>query len=230
MAAQVFDRRANTLARLTILAGLPLALIGLGVLWYLFGWSDWHRDVGVPVPQPVAFNHQTHSARQIDCRFCHSAVEVSAIANVPPTETCMGCHSQVLTRDARLAPVRESWANNVNIQWNRVHDLPEFVYFNHSIHVTKGVGCSTCHGDVRAMAVVTKVEPLFMSWCLDCHRNPAQYLRPRDQIYNTAWTPPPDQLQQGQRLIDEYGIRLYEMETGSGQKINRLTNCAICHR
>jgi hypothetical protein len=135
MAAQVFTRRANTLAKLSILVGVPLVLIILGV-----------------------------------------------------------------------------------------------VCFNHSIHVTKGVGCSTCHGNIRQMPVVYKTKPLFMSWCLDCHRNPAQYLRPRDQIYNTAWTPPADQLQQGAKLLDEYGIRLYEMETGSGQKINRLTNCAICHR
>jgi hypothetical protein len=232
MAAQVFGRRANTLARLSIFVGVPLVLAILGVVWYLFGWSDWHRDVGVPVPQPGGgFNHQIHAGGlRMDCRYCHNAVEVSSSANIPSTETCMGCHSQILTRSDRLAFVRDSWANNVNIQWNRVHDLPKFVYFNHSIHVAKGVGCSTCHGNIRAMPVVYKTEPLFMSWCLDCHRNPAQYIRPRDQIYNTEWTPPPDQLQQGQRLMEEYGIRLYEMETGSGQQINRLTNCSICHR
>jgi hypothetical protein len=232
MAAQVFDRRANTLAKLTILVGVPLTLVILGTIWYLFGWSDWHRDVGVPVPQPGGgFNHQIHAGGlRMDCRYCHTSVEVSYSANVPATETCMGCHSQILSRSEKLAFVRDSWANNINIQWNRVTDVPKFVYFNHSIHVSKGVGCSTCHGNIRAMPVVYKTEPLFMSWCLDCHRNPAQYLRPRDQIYNTEWTPPPDQLQQGQRLLDEYGIQLYEMETGSGQQINRLTNCSICHR
>lgn len=232
MAAQVFDRRANTVAKLTILVGVPLVLVILGVVWYMFGWSDWHRQVGVPVAQPGGgFNHQIHAGGlRMDCRYCHTAVEVSYSANVPPTETCMGCHTQILSRSEKLAFVRDSYANNVNIQWNRVTDLPKFVYFNHSIHVDNGVGCSTCHGNIRAMPVVYKAEPLFMSWCLDCHRNPAQYLRPRDQIYNTEWTPPADQLQQGQRLLDEYGIQLYESETVSGQKINRLTNCSICHR
>jgi hypothetical protein len=219
--AQIFDRRANTLVRLTLFVGVPLVLAILGGIWYLFGWSDWHRDVGVPVAQPGGgFNHQLHVGLKLDCRYCHNAVEVSSSANVPSTETCMGCHSQILTKSEKLAFVRESWETNTPIQWNRVHDLPKFVYFNHSLHVAKGVGCSTCHGNIAAMPVVAKSKALFMSWCLDCHRNPEQYVRPRDQIYNTAWTPPADQLEQGKKLVEEYRIR----------SADQLTNCAICHR
>jgi len=215
--AQVFDRRANTLARVSIFAGIPLVLAILGGVWWLFGWSDWHRDVGVEIPQPGGgFNHQLHVALGMDCRYCHTAVEVSAHANIPPTETCMGCHSQIISRSEKVAFVWQSWETGTSIQWNKVHDLPKFVYFNHSIHVAKGA----CHGRIDQMRVVYKTQPLFMSWCLDCHRNPEKYVRPREEVFNMAWTPPPNQLEVGRRLVQEYEIR----------SSWELTNCAICHR
>ncbi|NWG22474.1 MAG: cytochrome c3 family protein [Chloroflexi bacterium] len=219
--AQIFDRRANTLARLSIFAGIPLLIAILGGLWWLFGWSDWHRDVGVAIAQPGGgYNHQLHIGLRMDCRYCHTSVEVSSSANIPPTETCMGCHSQIISRSEKVAFIWQSWESGIPIQWNKVHDLPKFVYFNHSIHVAKGVGCSTCHGRIDQMRVVYKTQPLFMSWCLDCHRNPEKYVRPREEVFNMAWTPPPDQLAQGQRLVQEYNIR----------SSWELTNCAICHR
>lgn len=219
--AQIFDRRANTLARVSIFAGIPLVLAILGGVWWLFGWSDWHRDVGVPVEQPGGgFNHQLHVALGMDCRYCHTAVEVAAHANIPPTETCMGCHSQIISRSEKVAFLWQSWETGTAIQWNKVHDVPDFVYFNHSIHVAKGVGCSTCHGRIDQMRVVYKTQPLFMSWCLDCHRNPEKYVRPREEIFNMAWTPPANQLEVGRRLVQEYNIR----------SSWELTNCAICHR
>lgn len=219
--AQIFDRRANTLARLSIFVGIPLLLAILGGVWWLYGWSGWHRDVGVPIVQPGGgYNHQLHVAMKMDCRYCHTAVEVSASANIPPTETCMGCHSQIISTSEKTAFIRQSWESGIPIQWNRVHDLPKFVYFNHSIHVAKGVGCSTCHGRIDQMPVVYKTEPLFMSWCIDCHRNPAQFVRPKEEVFNMTWTPPADQLAQGQRLVQEYNIR----------SSWELTNCSTCHR
>lgn len=228
---QIFGRSVNRIAKLMIFAGVPMALGVLSLVWYMFGWSDWHRDVGKEVPQPGGgFSHVLHVNQKIDCRYCHTSVEVSSSANIPPTETCMGCHSQVLSQSAKLQFVRDSWATGVPIQWNKVHDLPKFVYFNHSIHVSKGVGCSTCHGNLAKMNVVYKTQALYMGWCLDCHRDPAQYLRPQEEIYNPAWVPPADQPVRGRQLLIEYGIEQYQSETGSGQKINRLTNCSICHR
>lgn len=219
--AQIFPRSANTIARASLLGGIPLLLILASAAWWYFSRSDWVRDVGIPVEQPVAYSHVQHVAGfRLDCRYCHNSVEVAASANVPPTQTCMGCHSQVLTQSEKLAPVRDSYNNNVPIQWNRVHDMPDFVYFNHSIHVNKGVGCSTCHGRIDQMAVVEKVEPMYMTWCLDCHRAPEKYIRPRDQVFNMAWEAPPDQTAVGLRLKDEYGIR--DAQT--------LSNCSICHR
>lgn len=223
--AQIFDRRTNTAARLSIIVGVPTILVILLIVWWVFSRSDWHRDVGVPVEQPVEFSHALHvTANRIDCRFCHTSVEVSSSAGIPATETCMGCHTQILTGSTRLAPVRASWANNTPIEWVKVHDLPNFVYFNHSIHVAKGVGCSTCHGNVAQIrdgnVAVAKEHALYMTWCLDCHRAPENYLRPKSEIYNSTWAPPPDQRAQGLRLKEEYGIRT----------ANELTNCAICHR
>jgi hypothetical protein len=175
----------------------------------------------VPVEQPGGgFNHQLHVALGMDCRYCHTAVEVAAHSNIPPTETCMGCHSQIISRSEKVAFIWQSWETGTSIQWNKVHDLPAFVYFNHSIHVAKGVGCSTCHGRIDQMRVVYKTQPLFMSWCLDCHRNPEKYVRPREEIFNMAWTPPANQLEVGRRLVQEYNIR----------SSWELTNCAICHR
>lgn len=220
--AQVFPRRANTLVWVSLLVLVLLVVMAFATLYYV-NQSGWARGVGYAPPQPVPYSHQFHvGGLKMDCRFCHNYVEVSGYANVPATETCMGCHSVIRTDSAKLAPVRDSWKNNTPIKWNMVHDLPAFVYFNHSSHIAKGVGCSSCHGAVANMAEtgVYKVHALYMGWCLDCHRNPEKYVRPKDQIYNTLWEPPADQLEQGKKLVQEYHIR------GAYQ----LTNCAICHR
>jgi hypothetical protein len=223
--AQIFPRNANTLAKASLVLGVVLVpVIAIGVLWF-FARSSWAREVGpehAPL-QPVPYSHQLHvGALQMQCQYCHNRVEVSAYANVPATETCMSCHSVIQVNSPKLAPVRESWEKNVPIQWSEVHNLPDFVYFNHSIHVAKGVGCSTCHGNVAEMGEtgVYKVEPLFMSWCLDCHREPEKHLRPAEEIYNPEWTPPANQLEVGRDLKQQYGIRT----------AYQLTNCYICHR
>lgn len=222
--AQVFTRRANKIARLSIFVGIPIVFALLCTAWWYYTRSNWIRDVGPAhaVVQPGGgYSHQLHvGGLKMDCRYCHTSVEVSSSANIPPTETCMGCHSQVLPNSPKLEFIRTSYAENKPVQWNKVHDLPKFVYFNHSIHVANGVGCSTCHGNIATMAVVYKSEALYMNWCLNCHRNPEQYLRPQSEIYNTAWQPPADQIAQGLKLKEQYGIR----------SSYQLTNCSICHR
>lgn len=220
---QVFLPGANAIAKLVIFGGLVL-IVGLfwliGALWR----STYATDVGVPREQPVPFSHQHHvSGLGIDCRYCHDAVEISSSAGIPPTYTCMTCHSQIWTNAEMLAPVRQSLEYDRPLQWTRVNDLPDFVYFNHSIHVSKGVGCVTCHGRVDQMPLTWKAHSLYMEWCLDCHRAPERYIRPREHVLDMDWQPPPDrdggQLALGRRLVKEYGIN---------KKL--LTNCWTCHR
>ena len=217
--AQIFGPRANPISRLSVygaFGALALFVVGMAI----YSRSPYPSFVHNSPDQPVPFSHQLHAGGlKIDCRYCHSAVETSASASIPPTQTCMTCHSQIKTDSAALAPVRQSWETGVPVPWNRVHDLADFVYFNHSIHIAKGVGCSTCHGNIAEMAKVEQVQPLTMGWCLQCHRAPEQYLRPPDTIYDTAWQPPPNQAEQGAALVQQYGI-----------KVDRLTNCSICHR
>lgn len=219
--AQIFTRRANTVAKMSILVGVPLLLAIASAAWWFYTHSDWVRDVGIEVAQPMSYNHQLHvNGYKLDCRYCHTTVEVSASANVPPIETCMGCHTYAISTSDKIKLLRDGLANNTPIEWVRVHNLPDFVYFNHSIHVNKGVGCSTCHGRIDQMAVVKKAEPMFMAWCLGCHREPEKYIRPKDQVFNMAYVAPADQLTLGLRLKDEYNIRT-SIE---------LTQCSICHR
>ena len=155
--------------------------------------GSFYTNQDVFVEQPIQFSHAHHvGGIGIDCRYCHTSVEESAFANIPPTKTCMNCHSQIWTNAPILEPVRASFRDNTPLQWTRVHDLPDFVYFNHSIHVRKGVGCATCHGRVDKMPLMYQDAPLTMKWCLDCHRNPAKYVRPRDQVFNMAWERPAD--------------------------------------
>lgn len=217
--AQVFPRQANTVVTLSF-AGLALALVLAFGAWWWFTRSDYVRWVGEEITQPVPFQHALHvGGLKMQCQYCHNGVGESAYANVPATETCMSCHSQVRTDSAKLAPIRNSWTENTSMQWEKVHKFPEYVYFNHSVHVSKGVGCSSCHGNIGAMNVVYKAEPMYMQWCLNCHRNPEQFVRPKDQIYNTAYEYPENQAELGARLVQEYGI-----------KKDNLTNCSICHR
>jgi hypothetical protein len=218
--AQLFSRRANVYSRVT-LAAVVIFVCGAGWATSEIFWSPYTTYVGIPFHQPVPFSHKHHVAGLgIDCRYCHTSVETSAFAGMPSTDTCMTCHSQLWTDAPLLAPVRASIATNTPLKWNRVHDLPDFTYFNHSIHVAKGVGCSTCHGQVDQMPLVWKTQTLYMRWCVDCHRAPQSQLRPREQIYNISWRPPPDQKIMGDRLAMENHVDL------SG----RLINCSTCHR
>jgi hypothetical protein len=217
---QVFHPSANTLSRLTIY-GSVVILLGPVVLAYLVLRSPYQTKVGVIPPQPVPFSHEHHvSGLGIDCRYCHTTVETSSFAGLPPTHTCMTCHSQIWTTSPILQPVRTSLAENQPLVWKRVHNLPDFVYFHHAIHVQKGVGCSSCHGHVEQMPLMWKAEPMTMEWCLNCHRNPAPHLRERDEVFQMDWKPPEGpQLAQGRERVQRYQIEL-----------DRLTNCSVCHR
>lgn len=218
---QVFHPSMNTIAKASIV-GLVLLVGALGGAWFYFVQSPFMTNVGVSVEQPVPFSH-LHHVRQlgIDCRYCHTSVENSSFANIPPTETCMTCHSQIWTEAPLLEPVRASWQNETPLQWNRVHFLSGFVYFNHSAHVNNGVGCESCHGRVDDMPLVRKTETLQMGWCLQCHRAPAENLRPNSEITTMGYEPPAgtDRAAMGAQLIAEYGI-----------EVGRLDDCSICHR
>ena len=170
--------------------------------------------------QPVPFSHEHHVGRLgIDCRYCHTGVEQAAFAGLPPTRTCMTCHSQIWNTAAVLQPVRESLAQNQPLHWVRVNRVPDFVYFDHSIHVAKGIGCTTCHGAIGAMPLTYRAEPLTMGRCLTCHRHPEQFVRPLSEVFNPEWSPPPDQDRQGAKLVRQYLI-----------KTEGLTDCSRCHR
>jgi hypothetical protein len=217
--AQVFPRSANWASKASILAALLIVASILGVVLNI-NRIDYVSMVDVAIDQPVHFSHKHHvTGMGIDCRYCHTTVEVSSFAGVPPTETCMTCHSQIWTEAPILEPVRASFRDNKPIEWNRVHDLPDFVYFNHSIHVNQGIGCQSCHGQVDQMPLMKKAHTLNMEWCLDCHRDPAQFIRPRDQVFNMNYEYPANQETLGKSLVADYDVQT-----------SQLTNCSICHR
>jgi hypothetical protein len=204
--AQVFGKSSNSIARVS-LAGVVFGFFGFWGVVYAIYLSPYTTDVNVPRVQQVPFSHQHHvSGLGIDCRYCHDSVETSSFAGIPPTHTCMSCHSQLWTDAPMLAPVRESLATGQPLRWQRVNQTPDFVFFNHSIHVQKGIGCSTCHGRVDEMPLTWKVHSLYMRWCLDCHEAPERNLRPRDQIFNMKWQPTANQIEQGRELLTEYHI------------------------
>ena len=214
---QYFSRSANTFARISILAGVSSVIVVLS-LSYLIVRSPYETMQNVPREQPVPFSHAHHvGGLGIDCRYCHTSVEKSSFANIPQTKICMNCHSQMWASSPTLEPVRESYRTGKSIEWTRVNDLPDFVYFNHSIHVAKGVGCTTCHGRVDKMNLTWQAQPLTMEWCLDCHRHPERYVRPRADVFSMDYSPPPDQLALGTKLVSEYHIQ-------------SLTSCSTCHR
>ena len=188
--AQVFDRSSNALARAS-LALSGLIVIALGVTLNTLQRSPWVTRQGQRPDQPVPFSHKHHvEGLGLQCQYCHVSVEKSSYAGIPPTKTCMNCHSQIWTNAQLLQPVRQSWATGASIQWIKVHDLPDFVYFNHEIHVNKGIGCASCHGRVDEMPLMYEQNSLQMEWCLNCHRNPSKNLRPTAEIYNMAWAGP----------------------------------------
>lgn len=216
---QIFQRRTNTVARASILAVVILLSFGGWVLWAVY-WSPYTTLQRVPLTQPVPFSHEHHvGGLGIDCRYCHTSVETSAFAGLPPTETCMTCHSQLYTAEPILAPVRESLATDVPLEWNRVNFVPDFVFFNHSIHVSKGIGCASCHGEVDKMPLTWKDQTLYMKFCLNCHDDPKKFIRPRDEVFNLHWQPPRDQETQGRKLVQEYHVNT-----------TQLTDCSMCHR
>jgi hypothetical protein len=216
---QIFSRRSNTVARVGIL-GILLLIVLFGWAADAIFWSPYTTRVNMPIDQPVPFSHRHHAQQLgIDCRYCHTSVEKSAFAGVPDTETCMTCHSQLFTTAPLLAPVRQSLATQTPLRWNRVNKLPDFVFFNHSIHIVKGVGCATCHGPVNTMPLTWKSHTLYMKWCLDCHKQPERFLRPHDEVFNMTWKAPPGQMEKGLALIDASHVVRFN-----------LTDCSTCHR
>jgi len=231
--SQIFHRSTNTLSRATIF-GAVFVIAALGYVAYSVQGSPYTTYQGIRKPQPVPFSHQHHvTGLGIDCRYCHTSVETSSFAGIPPTKTCMNCHSQIWTNAQLLEPVRASYRSGQSLQWTRVNQLPDFVFFNHSIHVTKGVGCNTCHGPVDQMPLMYQQESLQMEWCLGCHRSPQDHLRPRDQVFNMRYQPPggghavefegksyTDQAELGFALIKKYNVR----------NVADITSCNTCHR
>jgi hypothetical protein len=214
---QIFSRGANTLSKVSIVGTLLLVggLIGLAMA---FARSSYVTRAEEYVEQPIQFSHLHHVRDDgIDCRYCHTSVETSSFAGIPPTKTCMNCHSQLWSTAPILEPVRASFRDDRPLHWIRVHDLPDFVYFNHSIHIKKGVGCETCHGRVDEMPLMRQKASLQMEWCLGCHRNPESFVRPRSEIVTMGYKPSVPQSVIGPRLVKEYGVR-------------PNTSCSTCHR
>jgi hypothetical protein len=215
--SQIFPRSANTLSKVSLFGVLAL-VGGLILLAMMIGRSSYATRQQEVVEQPIQFSHLHHVLDDgIDCRYCHTSVETSSFAGIPPTKTCMNCHSQLFTTAPILEPVRASFREDRPLHWTRVHNLPDFVYFNHSIHVKKGMGCETCHGRVDQMPLMRQQNSLQMEWCINCHRNPENYVRPRSEITTMGYRPPVPQSVIGPQLVKEYGI-------------NSLTSCSTCHR
>jgi Cytochrome c7 and related cytochrome c len=218
--AQIFHHSSNTFARMTVYGAV--FFVGF-VAWagYQLDRSHWSTRQHVPREQPIPFSHAHHVGGEgFDCRYCHTSVENSSFAGLPATEICMNCHSQIWRTSPTLEPVRASYRTGESISWTRVHDLPDFVYFNHSIHVAKGVGCESCHGRVDRMPLMMQENTLQMEWCLNCHRHPEQYVRPKESITQMGYVPAGDQEEIGRRLVQEYHI----------QDARQLTSCSTCHR
>lgn len=215
--AQVFPRYTNTISRVTAVA-LFLTVGTTLWLWARIQRSPYTSEVRIAKEQPIPFSHRHHVGELgIDCRYCHTSVEESAFAGIPPTETCMNCHKQIWKDAPMLEAVRESYRTGEPLSWVRVHDLPDYAYFNHAVHVKRGVGCESCHGRVDTMPLMWQHGALTMGWCLDCHRNPEPHLRPTDQIVTMGWKPPEDEPNFGHELAAERGVQTLE-------------SCSYCHR
>jgi len=215
--AQLFRPRFLLLFKLV--AGL-LLIFGFALIMVWRGSVAQIPSIDAPVAQLPPFSHKHHvSDVGLDCRFCHASVETSDFAGIPPTSTCMTCHSQLFKDQRILAPVFVSFQQNKPLHWIRVHKLPDFVYFNHSIHVAKGIGCSSCHGQVDQMPLMWRTQSLEMEWCINCHRQPENYVRPRERVFDMDWQPPSDQIARGKQLLIAYHIDM-----------RRLLDCSNCHR
>jgi len=218
--SQIFPKSANAAARSSLFGVLTLVLF-LGWVIFTLMRSSWVTRQNEFVEQPIQFSHAHHvGGVGLDCRYCHTSVENSSFAGIPPTKTCMNCHSQIWANAPLLEPVRASFRNNTPLTWVRVNDLPDFVYFNHQIHVKQGVGCATCHGPVDKMALTYQATTMQMEWCLDCHRAPEKYLRPRSEVFNMAYEAPANQLELRRALKKEYNVAGTE----------HMTSCSVCHR
>jgi len=216
--AQLFPRSANQIARTSLALVAGAAVLVAVLLTGVVPRSSFVTRQSQAREQPVPFYHKHHvGGMGIDCRYCHTSVDKAAFAGIPPTKTCMNCHSQIFKDSPTLEPVRASLREDRSIPWVRVHDLPDFVYFNHSAHVNKGVGCTTCHGPIDQMSYVWQEKSLLMEWCLDCHRAPERYLRPKGEVYSTSYRPPANQLALGRRLKAEYDVQTQ-------------VSCSTCHR
>ena len=214
----IFPKWVNRLPLILVFLGGSAAFGAVGFVWYYF--SPEYTDVGYAPRQPVPYSHRLHAGQLgMDCRYCHTGVETSSFANIPPSQTCMNCHTAIKPESPLLQPVRDSFAANTPVEWVNVHLLPDYAHFPHDVHVAAGVGCASCHGRIDQMDVVRQVKPLSMAWCLECHRNPAQHIRPPDQVTNMKWEET-HSLQQrtelGQRLLTE-------------RNIQPPTNCSACH-
>ena len=217
--SQIFHRSANTISRVSIF-GAVFIVAGLLFLVAEVNRSPWVTQARVAREQPIQFSHERHVAGNgIDCRYCHTSVETTAFAGIPPTATCMNCHKIIWNDSPMLEPVRASFRTGEPLRWSRVNDLPDFVYFDHHIHIAKGVGCASCHGRVDKMPLMRQAASLKMEWCVDCHRHPEQALRPRSEVFDMAYAAG-DQLAQGRRLKQDYAIR----------SARDLTSCSTCHR
>jgi len=231
--AQIFHRSTNTISRATIFGAV---FVVAGLFWAMdeVQRSPYVTYAEVVRPQPAPFSHQHHvSGLGIDCRYCHTSVEESSFAGIPPTKTCINCHSQIWTKASMLEPVRESFRSDKSLVWTRVNDLPDFVYFDHSIHINKGVGCNTCHGPVDRMPLMFNYASLQMEWCVDCHRAPEKNLRPREQVFNMRYQPPsserPLELDE-QTFTDQDSLGLYLIKKYKLRGERDITSCSTCHR
>ena len=220
---QIFHHSTNALAKITIYGAIFVVAAGVWAALQL-NRSAWNTGQGVERQQPVQFSHKHHVGDDgIDCRYCHTSVETSASAGMPSTNTCMNCHKQIWSESPYLEPVRASFRTGKPIEWIRVHDLPDYAYFNHSIHVNKGVGCSTCHGRVDEMPIAFQAATLQMEWCLECHRAPERFVRPKAEVFNMTWRPEnktSQELEQGRKWVADYKIQGWQV----------LTSCSTCHR
>lgn len=218
--SQIFPKSANAAARSTLVGLLTLVLF-VGWVVFMLMRSSWVTKQNEFVEQPIQFSHAHHvGGIGLDCRYCHTTVEKSSFAGIPPTKTCMNCHAQIWTNAPLLEPVRASFRDDKPLTWTRVNDLPDFVYFNHQIHVKQGVGCATCHGPVDKMPLMYQATTMQMEWCLECHRAPEKFLRPRSEVFNMAYEAPANQLELGLALKKEYQVA----------GIEHMTSCSVCHR